>query len=220
MFVLSFLFTSTSSFHLSELLQTLLLWVHSLGTMGAIAFVGIYIIATVALIPGAILTLGAGFLFGLSWGSVLVLISAIAGENCAFLLGRYFARDWIIKKFDRHPTFSALDRALQQEGLKIILLTRLSPIFPFNLLNYAFGITGISLKDYFLGSIGMIPMTVTYVYFGSLAGDLVSLRAVSELANPELQWTIKIIGLIATIAATSIITRIARQALDKSLSEV
>ena len=181
---------------------------------------GIYIIATVALVPGAILTLGAGFLFGLSWGSVLVLISAIAGETCAFLLGRYFARDWIIQKFDRNPTFAALDRALQQEGFKIILLTRLSPIFPFSLLNYAFGITGISLKDYFLGSIGMIPMTVAYVYFGSLAGDLISLNQVSELANPELQWTIKIVGFIATIAATLIITRIARQALDKSLSEV
>lgn len=220
MFTPSFLFASTLNFHPTELLQAILLWVYSLGTMGAVPFIFIYILATIALVPGAILTLGAGFLFGLAWGSVWVLIGAIAGETVAFLLGRYLARDWIMEKFAQNQTFLALDRALQQEGLKIILLTRLSPIFPFSLLNYAFGITGISLKDYFLGSIGMIPMTVAYVYFGSLAGDLVSLREVSELANPELQWTIKFIGFLATITATFFITRIARQALNKSLSEV
>ena len=93
-------------------------------------------------------------------------------------------------------------------------------IFPFGLLNYAFGVTGISLKDYFLGSIGMIPMTIAYVYFGSLAGDLAKIGDAAELANPELQWAIKIVGLIATIAATFYITRVARQALDKSLAGV
>ena len=204
----------------AEVFQSALLWVQSLGYIGAIAFILIYIVATVTLIPGSLLTLGAGAIFGITWGSVYVFAGAILGETCAFLLGRYFARDWVITKIAQNETFAALDKALNQEGLKIILLTRLSPIFPFGLLNYAFGVTGISLKDYFLGSIGMIPMTIAYVYFGSLAGDLAKIGEATELANPELQWAIRIVGLIATIAATFYITRVARQALDKSLARV
>ena len=192
----------------------------NLGSWGAIAFILIYIIATVSLVPGSILTLGAGLLFGVVWGSVYVLIGAIVGETCAFLLGRYLLRNWVEQKISGDRTFSTLDRALNQSGLKIILLTRLAPIFPFSLLNYAFGITGISLKDYFLGSIGMIPMTIVYVYFGSLAGDLAAIDTASQLANPELQWAIKIIGAIATVACTVYVTRLARQALKQSLAEV
>ena len=201
----------------SELLHSVLLWVQSLGYVGAVAFILIYIVATIALVPGSILTLGSGVLFGVTWGSVYVLVGATIGEVFAFLLGRYLARDWIAKKIAKNPTFTALDRALKKEGFKIILLTRLSPIFPFSLLNYAFGITGISLKNYFLGSIGMIPMTVTYVYFGSLAGDLATISDATQLANPELQWTIKIIGFLATVATTFYIVRISRRALEKFL---
>ena len=205
------------SLNLSELLHHVLSWIQSLGYVSAIAFILLYIVATIALVPGAILTLGAGVVFGVAWGSLYVLIGAIAGETCAFLLGRYLARDWIIEKIEHNQTFAALDRALNQEGVKIILLTRLSPIFPFSLLNYAFGITGISLRDYFIGSIGMIPMTITYVYLGSLAGNIATLGEATELANSQLQWTIRIIGFMATVAATFYITRIARQALNKSL---
>ncbi len=208
------------SLDLSQLLHSVLVWIPSLGLISAIAFILIYIIATIALIPGSILTLGAGVVFGVVWGSVYVLIAAIIGETLAFLIGRYLARDWINQKIANNQTFTALNRALNQEGLKIILLTRLSPIFPFSLLNYAFGVTGISLRDYFLGSIGMIPMTITYVYLGSLAGDLTNIGQATQLPNPELQWTIKIIGLLATIAATVYITRIARNALTNSLANV
>ncbi len=208
------------SLDLSQLLHSVLVWIQSLGLISAIIFILIYIIATIALIPGSILTLGAGVVFGVVWGSVYVLIAAIIGETLAFLIGRYLARDWITQKIANNQTFTALNRALNQEGLKIILLTRLSPIFPFSLLNYAFGVTGISLRDYFFGSIGMIPMTITYVYLGSLAGDLANIRQATQLANPELQWTIRIIGFLATIAATVYITRIARNALTNSLANV
>lgn len=200
--------------HWQSVLQTTLEWIQNLGWEGAIAFILLYIITTVALIPGSILTLGAGVLFGLFWGSVYVLIGAIIGETCAFLLGRYFVRDWVNRKIKDNQVFTALNQALNREGLKIILLTRLSPIFPFSLLNYAFGVTGISLRDYFLGSIGMIPMTITYVYFGSLVEDLASVTEVSSLSNPQMQWGIKIIGLIVTIVATIYITHTARQALN------
>lgn len=208
-----------STGELSQLVSTILVWIQGLGSLGASAFIAIYIIATVALIPGSLLTLGAGLIFGVVWGSIYVLAGAIVGETCAFLLGRYLLRDWVEKKISDDRTFLALDRALKRSGLKIILLTRLAPIFPFSLLNYAFGVTGISLKDYFLGSIGMIPMTIVYVYFGSLAGDLTAIDTASQLA-PELQWTVKIIGAIATIVCTLYVTRLARQALEQSLAEV
>ncbi len=203
--------------YLQQALQHTLQTIQGLGAIGIIAFILLYTIATVALIPGSILTLGAGVVFGVGWGSVYVLIGAVCGEMCAFLLGRYFARDWIDSKIKDNATFYALNQALNREGLKIILLTRLSPIFPFSLLNYAFGVTGISLRDYFLGSIGMIPMTITYVYFGSLAEDLATINQGSEFVNPELQWIIKIIGFLATVGATVYMTRIAERALDKSL---
>lgn len=212
--------TGLPSLNLSELLHSVLFWVHNWGYLGTVAFILIYIVCTIVLIPGSILTLGAGAIFGVGWGSVYVLIGAMIGETFAFLLGRYLVRDWIEVKIANNQTFTALDRALHKEGLKIILLTRLSPIFPFSLLNYAFGITGITLKDYFLGSVGMIPMTITYVYLGSLAVDLTTIANNTHLANSQLQWAVKIIGFLATIVATLYITHVARQALHKSLANV
>lgn len=225
MFESNFLLTSTQHilpgviFYPQELLHHVLELIQNWGWMGALAFILLYIVATILLVPGSILTLGAGLIFGVVWGSIYVLIGAIIGETAAFLLGRYITRDWISRKMENNQTFFALNQALNREGLKIILLTRLSPIFPFSLLNYAFGVTGISLRDYFLGSIGMIPMTVTYVYLGSLAEDLTNIAEVSQLANPELQWAIRIGGLVATVGATFYITRIARRTLDKSLEK-
>jgi uncharacterized membrane protein YdjX (TVP38/TMEM64 family) len=95
----------------------------------------------------------------------------------------------------------------------------LSPVFPFNLLNYAFGVTGVSLQDYVLGSIGMIPGTILYVYIGSLVGDLALIGTATQPDNPLLKWTIRAIGLIATIAVTIYITRIAKKALDEQIAE-
>ena len=108
-----------------------------------------------------------------------------------------------------------LFRSVGKEGLKIVLLTRLSPIFPFNLLNYAFGVTGVSVKDYIIGSIGMIPGTVMFVYIGSLAGNLALIGTDAQPTNPTLQWAIRIFGFIATVAVTIYITRIAKQALNQ-----
>ena len=212
-------FLPTTIYHPQALLHQTLNVIQHLGWIGGAAFILLYICATILLVPGSILTLGAGVVFGVVWGSIYVLTGALIGETCAFLLGRYLVRDWISNKMKQNQTFLSLNRAIANEGLKIILLTRLSPIFPFSLLNYAFGVTGISLRDYFLGSIGMIPMTITYVYLGSLTEDLASIGVASQLAHPQLQWTIKIFGLIATIAATIYLTRTARQALDESLNE-
>jgi uncharacterized membrane protein YdjX (TVP38/TMEM64 family) len=208
-----------TSFNPQELLRNTLQWVDNLGTVAPLVFILIYVIATVAFLPGSVLTLGAGVLFGVIKGSVYVFIGATLGATLAFLVGRYLARGWISEKIAGNQKFQAIDQAVGREGLKIVLLTRLSPIFPFNLLNYGLGVTGVSLKDYVLGSVGMIPGTIMYVYIGSLAGSIATIGSESQPdANPIAQWTIRIIGFIATVAVTFYITKIARKALDESIN--
>ncbi len=197
-------------------LRNALEWIQSLGAVGAIAFIAIYIISTVAFIPGSILTLGAGVVFGVGWGSLYVFVGATIGATAAFLVGRYLARGWVAKKIAGNSKFRSIDEAVGREGLKIVLLTRLSPIFPFNLLNYAYGLTGVSLKDYFLGSVGMIPGTIMYVYIGSLAGSIATIGTGNQPTDPTVQWAIRIIGFIATVAVTVYVTKIARKALEES----
>ncbi|PMB07884.1 hypothetical protein CI592_08625, partial [Fischerella thermalis CCMEE 5328] len=208
---------NTPGFNPQEWLRNALQWIDSLGTVGAIAFIILYIIATVAFLPGSILTLGAGVVFGVIWGSIYVFIGATLGATTAFLVGRYLARGWVAEKIADNKKFAAIDRAVGREGLKIVLLTRLSPIFPFNLLNYAFGVTDVSLKDYFIGSVGMIPGTIMYVYIGSLAGNLAMIGTQTQPTNPTVQWAIRIIGFIATVAVTVYVTRIAKKALEEVL---
>nr|WP_256871777.1 TVP38/TMEM64 family protein [Nostoc sp. TCL26-01] len=203
-----------SAFNPQAWLKNALQWIDGLGAIGALAFIILYIIATVAFLPGSILTLGAGVVFGVVMGSLYVFIGATIGATAAFLVGRYLARGWVAKKIAGNDKFRAIDAAVGREGLKIVLLTRLSPIFPFNLLNYAYGVTRVSLKDYILASIGMIPGTIMYVYIGSLAGNIATIGTESQPGNPSLQWAIQIIGFIATAAVTIYVTKVARQALE------
>ncbi|BCX08165.1 hypothetical protein NIES592_07790 [Fischerella major NIES-592] len=198
-------------------LKNALQWIDGLGAVGALAFILLYIIATVAFLPGSILTLGAGVVFGVVWGSLYVFIGATIGATAAFLVGRYLARGWVAKKIAGNQKFRAIDEAVGREGLKIVLLTRLSPIFPFNLLNYAYGVTGVSLKDYVLASIGMIPGTIMYVYIGSLAGSIATIGTESQPGNAGVQWAIRIIGFIATVAVTIYVTKVARKALEEEV---
>ncbi|WP_416672035.1 TVP38/TMEM64 family protein [Egbenema bharatensis] len=202
-----------------EWLRDLLMWIDGLGTGGIVAFIALYAIAAVAFLPGSILTLGAGVVFGVVQGSIFVFIGATLGATLAFLVGRYLARGWVSQKIAANAKFKAIDEAVGREGLKIVLLTRLSPVFPFNLLNYAFGVTGVSLRDYVLGCVGMIPGTVMYVYLGSLAGNLALIGGSEQPTNPTVQWVIRIVGFIATVAVTVYITRVARKALSESIAE-
>jgi len=188
-----------------------LAFVERLGPWGPVVFIAAYVVATVLFIPGSALTLGAGALFGVVWGSVYVSVGSTLGATCAFLVGRYVARDWVARRISGHAMFSAIDRAVGDEGWKIVGLTRLSPVFPFNLLNYAFGITRVSLPEYIVASwIGMMPATVLYVYVGSLARTGVEGR---ERAPGE--WVLYGLGLAATAAVTVILTRAARRALAR-----
>ena len=187
-------------------------WIESLGYIGGIAFIATYILSTVVFIPATILTLGAGVVFGVVWGSLYVFVGATLGAIAAFLIGRYLARDWIGKKIEGNQKFVAIDQAVAHSGFKIVLLTRLSPLFPFNLLNYAFGITGVSFKEYALASIGMLPATVMYVYIGSIAGDVARIGS-EDQSTDAIKWGIRIIGFIATVAVTVYATRLAQKAI-------
>ena len=204
--------------NIQEILHNSLNWVKSLGWWAPVGFMFIYNLATILFVPGSILTLGGGFLFGVFWGSVYVFIAATFGATFAFLIGRHFLRDWVSQQIEKYPKFKALARAVAKEGWKIVLLTRLSPVFPFNLLNYAFGVTQVSLKDYILGSIGIIPGTVMYVYIGSLAGNLAMIGTNAQPTSLTLQWAIRIVGFIATVAVTIYITRVAQKALEQGVS--
>jgi uncharacterized membrane protein YdjX (TVP38/TMEM64 family) len=204
-------------FHVQELLKRVLGWVGDLGPWGPFFYTIIYILACVFFIPGSILTLGAGVLFGVLKGSIIVSIAATLGATCAFLVGKYLARDWVAKKIQANPRFQAIDEAVAREGWKIVGLTRLSPVFPFNLLNYAYGLTRVSLRDYFFASwIGMMPGTVMYVYIGSLAGEVAKIGG-ERYSRTSAEWALYILGLIATAAVTVYITRIARAALGKKV---
>jgi uncharacterized membrane protein YdjX (TVP38/TMEM64 family) len=217
---LSLLIVATRSSYVQDVLRTLLMRIEDLGWWGPVAFVATYNLATVLFVPGSVMTLGGGAIFGLWWGSVYVFVASTLGATFAFLIGRYLSRDRVVKYMEAHPKFQALDRAVSQQGLKIVFLTRLCPLLPFNLLNYALGITQVSLKDYVLGSFGMIPGTILYVYSGSLVGDISAIGTATGCTIPQasaVKWSINIISFLATAAVTVSITRIARKALDESI---
>jgi uncharacterized membrane protein YdjX (TVP38/TMEM64 family) len=195
-------------------LKNALDWIRGLGPLAPIAFVAIYIAACVLFLPGSILTIGAGVIFGVVRGTIYVSIAATLGAAAAFLVGRYFARDWIARKLEGNAKFKAIDEAVGREGWKIVLLTRLSPVFPFNLLNYAYGLTRVPLRHYVLASwVGMIPGTILYVYIGSLSGDLAGAGAGTGVARTPAGWVLDVVGLIATVAVVVYVTRIGSRAL-------
>jgi len=197
-----------------ELLRATLEWTKGLGPLGPIVFIAIYVAACVFFIPGSILTIGAGVVFGVVRGSIYVSIAATLGATCAFLIGRYFARDWVAAKLESYPKFRAIDLAVAREGWKIVGLTRLSPVFPFNLLNYAFGVTRVSLREYIVASwAGMLPGTVMYVYLGSIAGDLATASSPHGASNAPGRWALNIVGFAATVAVAIYVARIGARAL-------
>jgi len=200
--------------HVQDLLKAALDWIGKLGPWGPVIFVCLYVVATVFFIPGSVLTLGAGAVFGVALGCVLVSISATLGATAAFLVGRYLARDAIARKIEKNEKFATIDRAVANEGWKIVLLTRLSPVFPFTLLNYAFGLTRVKLSHYVLASwIGMMPGTVMYVYLGSLVNV-----GAGQRQRTTGEWVLYGVGLLATVIVTVFVTRVAKKALAKKIS--
>lgn len=200
-----------------EWLTGAVMWTESNPMLAWVLYIVLYTVATVLAIPGTILTLAAGFAFGVPVGSVLVSAGSLAGACAAFLVGRYFARDWVAGRIAKFRTFDALDKATGEKGFIIVLLARMSPLFPFNLLNYAFGLTSVRFKDYALASwIGMAPLVVLYVYIGSAA------KNIGELTGGQIEAgasgrVVFVAGLIATLVLTLFITRLAARTLTQRL---
>jgi uncharacterized membrane protein YdjX (TVP38/TMEM64 family) len=197
---------------LQELLKQGLDRVGTLGPWAPALYIAMYIVATVFMIPGSFLTLGAGAVFGLAQGIFLASIAATLAATCSFLVGRHLARDALTRRMEGNEKFIAIDQAVATEGWKIVFLTRLSPVFPYTLLNYIFGLTRVKLGHYVLASwIGMLPGTVLFVYLGSLAREAAHERT-------PVEWGLYGVGLLATVAVTIFVTQIARRALAGKIS--
>ena len=194
-------------------------WVEGLGVWGPIVFVAGYVLAVVAFVPGSLLTLAAGAIFGLVEGVLYVFVAATLGAAAAFLVSRYVARGAIERRLAGNRRFVAIDRAVADEGRKIVFLLRLSPVFPFNLLNYGLGLTQVRFVDYVVASIGMLPGTLLYVYYGKLAGDVAMIAAEGGVEKGAGYYAVLVLGLLASIAVTTVVTRIARRALREATGE-
>jgi len=190
--------------------------VQDMGVWGPLVFALVYVIATVLMLPGAALTVAAGAIFGLLWGTAAVSLGSTAGAALAFLIGRYLARDAVERRFGRFPKFRAVDRAVSEGGWKIVALLRLSPAVPFNLQNYLYGLTGIRFWPCVLASwVAMLPGTFMYVYLGYAGRAGVAAATGEAGGRTPAQWAMLGVGLLATIAVTVYVTKLARRAIAK-----
>ena len=183
---------------------------------GALLFVPLYALWVTLLLPGVWASMLAGALYGTGWGSLIVFVGACLGAEAAFLLGRTWLREWARRRLVNLPKLQAVEQAVSREGLKLVLLTRLSPAFPFSLLNFAYGLSEVSLRDYTLGLIGILPGTILFCGLGALAGDVARFGTVLSGEADPFTWSLRVIGVLATVAVVWLVGRAARRALQES----
>jgi pyruvate/2-oxoglutarate dehydrogenase complex dihydrolipoamide dehydrogenase (E3) component/uncharacterized membrane protein YdjX (TVP38/TMEM64 family) len=190
-------------------------YVQSLGAIGPVVVVLAYVLCTVMFVPGSAITIGSGTLFGLSTGFIVVVVGANLGALTSFLLARSFLREKVTSWAAGNAKFRSLDQAIGEQGFKMVLLTRLSPVFPFVLLNYLLGLTAVRTPSYVLANlIGMLPATFLFVYIGAAARD--ALAGHVDASAGFYQTLLKYVGLAATVAVVVIVTRVARKALREA----
>lgn len=217
--VLAGLAVAAYSLPLAEWVTTLAERARNTGARGIALFVAAYVVSTVAFLPGSILTLAAGFVYGPVWGVAIASPASVAGATCAFLLGRTLLRGWAEARMGKSERVRAIDAAVSREGFKIVVLLRLSPIIPFNALNYALSLSNVPLRTYVLASVlGMLPGTAMWVYLGSLAPAAADLSSAGS-GGGHARTILYVAGLVATVAAAVIGARAARRALDAQLQE-
>jgi len=172
-------------------------------------FIVAYTAAAVLVVPGTILTLAAGFVFGVAFGAALVSAGSLLGAIAAFLLGRFATRGWVAERVARSTRLRALVAVTREDGFTIVLLARLSPLLPYNVLNYLFGLTAVRLRDYVLGSwLGMLPATVLYVYIGSLAKTFSAITS----DNPAAAWPRRALFVLGFLVTVGLALWVARRA--------
>ncbi|MCH8133246.1 MAG: TVP38/TMEM64 family protein [Myxococcales bacterium] len=191
-------------------------WVDDQGAWGPAVFILGYALLTVAFVSGALLTLTAGAIFGIVEGTLYVFVAATLGASIAFLVARYLARSAVEARIRGDDRFTAIDRAIGGEGRKIVFLLRLVPFLPFILLNYALGLTRVRFVDYLLASVGMLPATVVYVYYGKVLGEVAAIAGGVEIERGPADYAMLAAGLVAAIAVSIIVTRVARRALAEA----
>ena len=196
----------------AEAVQPLLAALRS--PVGALVFVPLYALWVTLLLPGVWASMLAGALYGTWWGSLIVFLGACLGAEAAFLLGRTWLRNWARRRLAAVPKLLAIEQAVSREGLKLVLLTRLSPAFPFSLLNFAYGLSEVSLRDYSIGLIGILPGTILFCGLGALAGDVARFGDVLSGEADAGTWALRIGGLLATVASVWLVGRAAQRALQ------
>ena len=187
---------------------------------GVVLFIPLYAVWVTLLLPGVWASMLAGALYGVWLGSGLVFIGACLGAELVFMLGRGWLRDWARTRLNRWPRLKAIESAVSQEGLKLIVLTRLSPAFPFSLLNLAYGLSDVSLRDYSIGLFAILPGTVLFCGLGALAGDVARFSDVLAGDADPMTWTLRVIGILATVAVMLLVSRAARKALQDDESSL
>lgn len=197
---------------LAALTQTFLPMLQS--PAGAVAFVPLYALWVTLLLPGVWASMLAGALYGTWWGSLIVFVGACLGAEAAFLLGRHWLRDWARRQLQRTPKLLAIEQGVSREGLKLVLLTRLSPAFPFSLLNLAYGLSEVSLRDYNIGLIGILPGTILFCGLGALAGDVARFGEVLSGEADAGTWALRIVGILATLASVWLVGKAAQRAIQ------
>jgi uncharacterized membrane protein YdjX (TVP38/TMEM64 family) len=202
-----------------EWLGAVLLRLSQLGPLGAVLFIGAYIAASLAMAPSFLLTFAAGAVYGLWRGTLLVYIGAVLGSSAVFALASPLARSRMLRWLDRDPRVAAVRMAIVGDALWVMFLLRLSPLVPFVLLNYALAISGVRYKDFLLASVGMLPAIVVYVYYGKIVGDVAKITAGIAPPRGAEYWVLVSVGLVATIVATTIVTRAARRAIEQQRTD-
>ncbi|XP_056690382.1 uncharacterized protein [Spinacia oleracea] len=208
------------SLPIEQYLKDFLLWVkEDLGPWGPVVLAIAYIPLTVLAVPASVLTLGGGYLFGLPLGFIADSTGATIGATAAFLLGRTIGKSYVISKLKNYPKFQAVAIAIQKSGFKIVLLLRLVPLLPFNMLNYLLSVTPVNLGAYILATwLGMMPITFAFVYVGTTLKDLSDVtHGWNEVSTARLGFIG--LGLIVSVVLIMSITRIAKASLDKALAE-
>jgi uncharacterized membrane protein YdjX (TVP38/TMEM64 family) len=196
-----------------EWLATLVRQLGDLGAWGPVLFIVLYILAAITLAPAFVLTFSAGAVFGLWRGTLLTYIGAVLGASAVYALAAPLARSRVLGWIDRDPRVAATRRAVVKDSAWIMFLLRLSPLVPYNLLNYALALSGVTYRDYLLASLGMIPAIIMYAYYGKVAGDVTRTWAGVAPQRGTEYYVMMIVGLIATFAATHMIGRAAKKAM-------
>ena len=196
---------------LTEFLHHSMEWIEQSGWVGVLWFIVLYALTCVFFLPGSVLSVGAGAVYGFWFSTALVTISSTVGAMVNFLTSRYLARSWMQRKLSHSAKFRALDRAVSTEGWRMILISRMSPIVPHSLVSYAAGLIRISFWRFTLASfIGFLPQSAAYTYVGAVVGRALRTSA-GETPHDPVIWVFYCLGLVATLAVTALTTRIARR---------